>query len=158
MAVDKDTDHDWDALSLTHPRLRNLDQERSLAFYDAAVTGTGPSRVAKWLTTAANLDAWLRRTNRQPRTRGSQPEERALAYWIARQRQNRHTLCGYQLARLKVLGVELNPRGAARNRLAADVASFREREGRLPSRKSARADERRLGEWLRRQRRQRTSK
>ncbi len=148
----RDTDHDWGELSKVHPRLRNLDQERSLLFHATAVSGTGPARVAKWVLTVSRMAEWMQRNHGDPNPRSPDPSERSLGYWLARQRRNRHTLCGYQLARLSALDIDLAPRTTTRRRYAADIAAFRGREGRLPSRKSTVTDERRLGEWIHRQR------
>jgi hypothetical protein len=112
------------------------------------------ARVTAWIRNCAALEEWIHALQGLPSPLASDPAERHLGHWIRRQRRDANALCSYQRERLEALpALELEPRTAQWEQSLYDLADFVELRDRSPSHHAPDVGERRLGLWVRRQRR-----
>jgi hypothetical protein len=145
----------WAAVEEIGPNRRTLDEEHSLVFHRAETTDTqAGARVTAWLRNCTALEEGVQTVRGLSSPLAGDPAERHLGHWVRRQRRDADALCGYQRERLEALpALELEPRTAQWEQSLYDLADFVELRDRPPSHHAPDIHERRLGIWVRRQRR-----
>lgn len=146
----------WAGLASRPPWTLNADEERSVGFHLAAQSPqAGAPRTRNWLQKHRQLREFVTRNGFLPRERTeADVNERVLESWVRRQRTYEGQLCTYQREAMdSIPGFDWDPLGEAWEARFYELADRLELHGRWPSHHSADPSERKLGVWVRHQRR-----